>query len=359
MINIELLGLGRAKNRPPIFHRQFVEQRYDAWCLGLPVEMNEADRLDMPTIISIGGGKGGVGKSVISANLAAALGNLNYRVLVIDMDLGCSNLHTHFGVSLPQRSLADFIMHRCTQLRDVILPAPVQGVAFIAGGREEEWGGWLAGQQDMTGLWHALPSLRRDLGVDFVIFDLGAGTNQYTMEFFTAAHLGLLTVLPEPTSIENAYVFIKTALWKIIDNLGKRTNQEETAAEVLQMLALHAPRVVTGGYSECFRRIRSSNPEFVSKILEALNSRLVGIIINQTREQADIDIGKSMEHLCARFFGFNTRFLGHLNYDESVWKSLRNRRLFVSDFPHSLISKKLARIASEVLVHLEKSGELQ
>ena len=359
MINIDMLGLGRAKNRPPFFHRQFVERRYETWRLGLPVALKESDSQDMPTIIAIGGGKGGVGKSVISANLAAALGNLNYRVLVVDMDLGCSNLHTHFGVSQPSRSLADFIMHRSTNLRDVILPAPVQGVAFIAGGREEEWGGWLAGRQDMTSLWHALPPLRRDLGVDFVIFDLGAGTNQYTMEFFTAAHLGLLTVLPEPTSIENAYVFIKTALWKLIDNMGDRIGERETAQEVLSMLALHAPRVVTGGYSECFRRLMISNPQFVERITDVLNSRLVGIIINQTREQADIDIGKSMEHLCSRFFGFNTRFLGHLNYDESVWKSLRNRRLFVCDFPHSLISKKLSRIAAEVLVYLEKSGEWQ
>jgi flagellar biosynthesis protein FlhG len=67
----------------------------------------------------------------------------------------------------------------------------------------------------------------------------------------------------------------------------------------------------------------------------------MGILINQTRSQADADIGKAMEIAAQRYFGFTSQLLGHLNYDEAAWKALRNKRLLLQDFPQALISKKL------------------
>ena len=193
----------------------FIVENFSKWRLGLSVVPEIENPHDIPAILSVGGGKGGVGKSIISANISALLGKLGFRVLVIDLDIGCSNLHTNFGVSQPKKTLADFILRDDCSFREVILPAPVQGVAFVAGGREEEWGERLDGPVDyLDKLWEAIFSARLDFNVDFVVLDLGAGTHRHTMEFFTGAHLGIVTVLPEPTSIENAYVFLKMYLRK-------------------------------------------------------------------------------------------------------------------------------------------------
>jgi flagellar biosynthesis protein FlhG len=56
-----------------------------------------------------------------------------------------------------------------------------------------------------------------------------------------------------------------------------------------------------------------------------------------------------MEHICQKYFGLPTRYLGYLNYDEAVLKSLKNRRLLVSDFPHSMIAKRLSVAAAQSL----------
>jgi flagellar biosynthesis protein FlhG len=115
-------------------------------------------------------------------------------------------------------------------------------------------------------------------------------------------------------------------------------------------------RSVDQGYVECLRNLRSAHPEFIGAGAQALQGRYIGVVVNQTRDQSDMDIGRSMEHICQRYFGFTTRAIGNLNYDEAVWKSLKNRRLLVQDFPHSLIAKRLAAMASQTVKLLGLQG---
>ncbi|MCX6128648.1 MAG: AAA family ATPase [Proteobacteria bacterium] len=329
---------------------QFVAQNYNNWKIGLPFETNLPPARQLPSILAVGGGKGGVGKSIVSANLAATLAQFGYRVLVIDLDLGCSNLHSHFGVAMPKKTLADFVLTQKAAFRDVIVPAPVQGVAFIAGGREESWADYLDKPSDyLLPLWQSIVVSRQQLKVDFVLIDLGAGTHGYTMDFFTSAHLGLVTVLPEPTSIENAYVFFKMTLWTLIDSLAQRYKLPQVAVDIKANLASMAGATLASGYASCLKNLQSRYPQFIQDLQRTVQARCLGILINQTRDQTDIDLGNSMEHISQKYFGLPTKYLGHLNYDDAVLKSLKNRRLLVSDFPHSMIAKRLSTAAAQSL----------
>ncbi len=97
------------------------------------------------------------------------------------------------------------MLKRSCRFADTILPTSVSELGLIAGGQEADWTRVL-GQNEisMLHLWHELLNVGDEYKVDFVIMDLGAGTARHTMNFFSAAHLGILTVLPEPTSLENA-----------------------------------------------------------------------------------------------------------------------------------------------------------
>ncbi len=329
---------------------QFVVQNHANWRLGLPFDAILPPATQMPAVVAVGGGKGGVGKSIVSANLAATLAQFGYRVLVVDLDLGCSNLHSHFGISMPKKSLAEFLLSKTQSFRDVILPAPVQGLAFIAGGREEIWNDYIDQPSDyLVPLWQALVNSRQQFKVDIVVLDLGAGTHRYTMDFFSCAHLGIVTSLPEPTSIENAYSFFKMALWKLIDNTGRHLRQYEVAQDIKAALTSMAGGSLNSGYASYFKQLQLSYPQFVHELLKAVQARTMGLIINQTRDQSDIELGSSMEHICQKYFGLPTKYVGYLNYDEAVLKSLKNRRLLVLDFPHSMIAKRLSVTASQSL----------
>ena len=335
----------------------FLNERFNEWKLGVPASVATRALKDMPLIVAVGGGKGGVGKSVISANLAVTYAQQGFRVLVVDLDLGCSNLHTHFGVAVPKRTLLDYAVRKQVPFIDVMQATPMGNVAFIAAGREEEWSSKL--DTDLTvfnPFWDAIFAARQQLKVDVVIFDLGAGTNRHTMTFFNAAHLGLVTVLPEPTSIENAYVFLRMALWDLVTYVGEHLAQSDVAADIQHELAHVSSGSLAKGYVDCFRRLINTHPEFIHALAQALKGRHTGIIVNQVRNQNDIDIGKSMEHICQKYFGFQARFLGFLNHDESVINSLRNRHIHVLDYPQGMVAKRLTGIVQNSINLLGMQG---
>ena len=75
-------------------------------------------------------------------------------------------------------------------------------------------------------------------------------------------------------------------------------------------------------------------------------------MVNQARSQYEMDLSLSMKQICSRYFGFQASQLGFLSYDDSAWKSLRNRRLLLKDFPHGPFATNMNHIASEILYQL-------
>lgn len=328
------------------------EERRSRWALALPKHVR-LPAGPIPHIIAVGGGKGGVGKSLISANLGTKLAEHGARVLLADLDLGCANLHTNFGIPAPERSLADFVVRGARTFNELPMQTGIPGLQLIAGGREDDWNTKLAlGSSGFLNLWNALLRSRLDLGIDILVLDLGAGTHQHTMDFFSLAHSGVIVVLPEPTSIENAYVFLKTALWRFIENVGFRAGASALAGEVKSAICGPDPKGMSRGYAERLRGLASLHPLLIRHIFATLGERNIGIVVNQTRNQQDIDIGASMEMICQKYFGFHARFLGHLNYEESVWKAVRKRKLLVHDAPESMLSNRFAELAERILAGL-------
>lgn len=102
-------------------------------------------------------------------------------------------------------------------------------------------------------------------------------------------------------------------------------------------------------YTDKLRMLYQTNPAIVGPMAGSLSGRVMGIMINQTRSQADIDIGKAMEMAANSYFGFASSYLGYLNYDEAAWKSLRNKRLMLLDFPQSIIVRRLNEATNVLL----------
>lgn len=333
------------RRTPPI-----LETRRRGWLLGLPGYVGVPPE-NVPTIIAVGGGKGGVGKSLLSANLSFRLAKHGFRVLVIDLDIGGANLHTYFGMPNTPCTLSDFLVTGRKSFGDVILGTPILDVHFVAGIREDLFGGDSQADRRILGqLWQAIMRAKTDLGYDFVVLDLGAGTHRHTIDMFCGAHLGVVTVLPEPTSIENAYMFLKTSLWRLIDHVGHRLMVPEMAEQVkASLMAGDGQGFQVRGYADRLRGLSAVYPGFVSHLSAALAGRVVGVVVNQTRSQQDIDIGKSMELIAQRYFGLSSVALGYLNYDESAWKSLRNRRLLAVDFPQSPLTRRVGEVSAKVL----------
>lgn len=155
-------------------------------------------------VITVTSGKGGVGKSNISVNLAIQMSRLKKRVVILDADFGLANVEVMLGVR-PQYNLAD-MMFRGKSVRDIISPGP-EGIGFISGG---------SGLRELTNLnQDQVKSLVRmmyelDNLADVVIVDTGAGISDTVIDLVLSSSEVLLVATPEPTSITDAYALLKT-----------------------------------------------------------------------------------------------------------------------------------------------------
>lgn len=292
-------------------------------------------------IWAVGGGKGGVGKSLVSANVAICLALMGNKVVAVDLDLGGANLHTCLGLPIPQMTLSDYVSKKITNFEDLLVSTPIQNLKIISGAQDE------LGMANLKHM-HKNQIIRKltELDADYILFDLGAGTAFNTIDFFITADKGILVVLPEPTSIENTYRFIKSVFYR-------RLKMVEGVADIEPMIleSMNA-KITSGGQSspaELIKKITEINPEVGLRVKAEMAQFRPNLIINQVRSQADIDIGYSIQSICRRYFGIEMTFPGYLDYDQSVWQSVRKRKPLLIEFPNSKLVNNFDRIVHRLI----------
>jgi flagellar biosynthesis protein FlhG len=157
----------------------------------------------MAPVFAITSGKGGVGKTTVTANLATTLARKGQRVLAIDADVGLANLDLLFGVK-PAYTIADFFSGRAA-IDEIVTTTP-QGVMILPGASGVQQLTALSGAQKLA-LASGLESLARQ--VDLVIIDTCSGISDAATYFATAAQQIVVVVTPEPASLTDAYALIK------------------------------------------------------------------------------------------------------------------------------------------------------
>jgi len=292
-------------------------------------------------IWAIGGGKGGVGKSLVSANVAICLALMGKKVVAVDLDLGGANLHTCLGLPIPSVTLSDYVSKRITNFEDLLVPTPINNLKIISGAQDE---------LGMANLKHMhknqIISKLGELDADYILFDLGAGTAFNTIDFFITADKGILVVLPEPTSIENTYRFIKSVFYR-------RLKMVDGVADIEPMILETLNTKITSGASaspaDLIKKISEINPEVGLRVKAEMAQFRPNLIINQVRSQADIDIGYSIQSICRRYFGIEMSFPGFLDYDQSVWQSVRKRKPLLIEYPNSKLVNNFDRIVHRLI----------
>lgn len=202
---------------------------------------------NMSRVITVTSGKGGVGKSNISVNLAIQLSRLGKRVVIIDADFGLANVEVMLGIR-PRYNLAD-LMFRGKELQEIITKGP-ENIGFISGG---------SGIQELSNvtknqiMYLTQKLYELDAFADIIIIDTGAGINDSVLEFVTASSEVLLVATPEPTSITDAYALLKILNRKLefssdqttIKMIANRVDSKEAGRQLYTKLNLVVEKFLT------------------------------------------------------------------------------------------------------------------
>jgi flagellar biosynthesis protein FlhG len=300
-------------------------------------------------IVAVGGGKGGIGKSMISANLGIELARRGKRVVLVDADLGGANLHTTLGIDVPKRTLTDFIERRVSRIDEVVTPTGIENLGLISGALDHLDAANPRYAQKMRFLRHV-----QQMDVDYAILDLGAGTHTNVLDFFLVSDHGILVLVPEPTAVENAYRFVKAAFWRRMRNVAQVFGYDAVIRAVMASGSYKSPVDLIASVTE-------RDPEAGNNLARQLSTFRPRLVVNQARTEQEGEIGRAVVAAWRKYFGLEMDYLGHIEHDLEMWRTVRARRPLLVERPDSDAAHSFARIV-DALVALDgtvsRTGEV-
>lgn len=300
-----------------------------------------------PNIVAVGGGKGGIGKSFLSSSLGYALARRGSRVLVVDLDLGGANLHAWFGTPpVPDKDLGSFLRKGRVQFEDLIIPGPISGLSIIHGATTN------LGAQNLK---HAtklkLITRLRKLHYDWIILDLGAGTDYNMIDFFLLSTRGVLALTPEKTSIENAYRFLRAVVLRMLRGLSENRDYQEV------IKAAEADFTKASNIRQLLLSLQEVDRERAAAVERAVRHLRVGLVLNQVWELPEIRIAEHVKLAAERHLFLSPRFFGPVRYDETVARLLRKSKTPIEEvFALSSIRDDVMAVAENVMRDSDYSG---
>ncbi|MDG2333167.1 MAG: P-loop NTPase [Myxococcota bacterium] len=292
-----------------------------------------------PRLIAIGGGKGGVGKTFVTTNVALTLARMGHRVVAVDADLDGANLHTCLGVPSPEVSLADFVAGRMSEPEKLLVQTREPNLQIIAGTHSN----LNQPQPGQTRRVELLRGLRR-LAADFVLIDLGAGSQPAALDYFLVADEGLLVMRPEPTSVENAYSFLRAAFYRRLRLAARGHGVRELVDQAMDQ---RNERGIRTPY-DLMREIEAVDPVEGRRFIQTMRAFSPRVVVNEARTAADIKLGFAVVSVCEKFFGFKADYLGYVNYQDEARESVAARKPLCDYMAESEAATYLSRISNKL-----------
>jgi flagellar biosynthesis protein FlhG len=297
----------------------------------------------MMRIIPIASGKGGVGKSLVSANLGVAFAQAGQRVVLADLDLGASNLHLVLGHHSPQLGIGTFLNNAKSNFADLIVDTDVRGLRFIPGDTEIPGTANLKPSQ-LKALVRQLAALSAD--TDILILDLGAGTHQSILDFFLLSGQGIVVTAPAVTAVLNAYVFLKNTVFRLmLTSCGKGSEAwaylEKARKDGSGPQKLYIPKILP----EIKKIDQASYDKFTAR-LKILHPRL---IMNMVDGPKDADVAMKIRRSCEEYLDLRIDYLGVIYRDSAQDIALSSRLPITLYKPQAILSQAIYRIADKIL----------
>ena len=291
-------------------------------------------------IIPVASGKGGVGKSLLSANLAIALGQAGKKVILVDLDLGASNLHLVIGQTAAKAGIGTYLTGQST-FEELVQPTDYKNVYFIAGDSE------IPGLTSLkAGKKNDLIKKFNSLDADYLILDLGAGTHLTILDMFLLSPQGIVVTAPTVTAILNGYLFLKNVMFRMMYNTFKKGPPAYSYLETLKKDSSSLQRMYITNLLGTLEEKDPKNTALFKMRMEKFHPRLV---LNMVDDPKDADRAIKIRRSCQQYLGIDIEHLGILFRDTMQDRALTSRLPVVVYKPQSILAQAIYRVAEKII----------
>jgi flagellar biosynthesis protein FlhG len=270
-------------------------------------------------IVAVGGGKGGVGKSIVALNLAATLAREGCRVVIADMDLGAANQHLLLNNLHPAGGLQALLDKSESEAEACLVDTQVPNLRLLAGSN---------GVLGAANISHAQKVLLlrklRALQADIIVVDVGAGVGYNALDFFDLGSRKLIVTTPQVTALHDAYAFLKSAVLRLL----RHSVQEAIDIALLEpaTLSTGTERVV-----QILANLRTTSPALADKVFAEIEGFGACMVGNQVIQEAHAGVFAAVGHTMQDYLGVKVPLLGWLPSSPVIHESVNNRRPLALD----------------------------
>lgn len=281
----------------------------------LPGRKSAMQKSDWPQIFAVGGGKGGVGKTVVTLALGISLANLGKKVVLVDADFGGANLHTCLNIMHPPLTLKDFFERKFSDINQITMETPFNNLKVICGAP-----GVLGMAHFMY--WEKLKLMRhlRKLQADFIILDLGGGSAFNEVDLFLAADKSILVSNVNGVALKESFNFIKIALFRKLQHVFRE------CPEVLTVLTEYVGPSRTMkpvSVAQMLQDLQLRAENWLPLVKNAVDEFRPNFILNMMTEADDAEEAQALRNVTGELLGVYLNYWGGIHYDENIRRAIR------------------------------------
>jgi flagellar biosynthesis protein FlhG len=298
-------------------------------------------------IIAVGGAKGGVGKSMLAANLAVGLALLGQKVVLADLDLGGADVHLYTGVKSLAKTWNDFLDKKVNSIDEILTPTAFEGLSLIGGDSSKLGSGNLPYAQKLKIMRHL-----KELETDYLIVDLGGDTTFNGLDFFLLADQKIIVSGTEPASVLDSYTFVKVVFNRFLERFFSEHKLLKELAEQIKDGSLEASESYSLDF--IYQEVLARDPQAAVKLQEKMDHFRLSIVLNMTESSKDVRIAESMQKLAKDKCFVDIGILGIIPFDKVVRKAARRFTPIVVENPKCQASRIIHQMLAAIILDREQ-----
>lgn len=294
----------------------------------------------MTHVLPIAGGKGGIGKTLFAANLGVALAQQGKTTVLIDLDLGSSNLHTCLGIKNTNPGIGSYIYKKVDRFHSLIMETEVDKLFFIPGDS------LFPGTANLP--FFTKQKILKEISslpADFVILDLGAGSAYNTIDFYLSSSSGIILTTPETTSILSAYSFLKSTVYRLLFRSFKAKSEER---EIIRRFISEPIEGSSSNFTDLVPLLAEHSRKSAERAEQQLKEFFPRIVINMGNSNKDFAIGAKLRDISEKNIGIGMEYVGFLPNEPDLTRSILERTPYMLIAPNSPFNTAVTTVAGKI-----------